>query len=146
MGRYKEAIEEYNKYLSIKPNDEEVIYYITEAYNYVGDYEEAEKITSQLIDINKHNYAGYYAKAVALINQRKLEEALRYLEESKKRSIENISVYMAEAYVYELEGKEKKAIDLYYEILGIDGEVGIAFFRLGKMLYRQKRYKEAIYI
>ncbi|MCF6365812.1 MAG: hypothetical protein L3J35_06365 [Bacteroidales bacterium] len=97
---YEEAIEEFNKYLTYKPEDYEIVYKSGMSYYYLKKYNTAVTRFNKIIngDINKYVEDAQWYKSIILINQGKENEALSLLNQIvfkngkyQKRALEAIN-------------------------------------------------------
>ena len=144
LGKLDEAIEAYNKALSIKPD-------FTEAYNNMGlalkeqgKLDEAIGAYNKALSIKPDNAEAYYNMGNALKNQGKLDEAVEAYNKALSikpdyaKAHNNLGVTLKE------QGKLDEAIGAYNKALSIKPDNAEAYNNMGNALKEQDKLGEAI--
>ncbi|REL36162.1 tetratricopeptide repeat protein [Thalassotalea euphylliae] len=131
LGKFEESKQSFDACLALNKKQPQVLnnyanllaanHYEYEAEQY---YKDAIKIDSDYLDAHKN-------LAIALLNQRKLAEALTAVERAKKLAPQNTSVLTVTADIYRAQESFEQAIAQYQQVLSINPNYVNALHNLG---------------
>src|SRR5690606_6767777 len=85
-GEYQKAIEKYNDLLKLYPDLSVVNYEIALSYSLIGDYENAEKYSKKVIDLNEGSILeAYILYGSVLDEQGRVEKSIEVYEEAMSK-------------------------------------------------------------
>jgi len=161
IGKYKEAIDYFNKLIKLNHKDAEAYLGRARAYKEIGDYQNALKDFNQSINLNLRNEKAYYYRSVLYVH---IKESLKAISDISKAIDLSNDPKDKKAWLwlrgseYEDLGEYQKAIiDLdkcieldkeYPDDLGWSADAyaerGSVFFRLGNYQQAIKEFDKAI--
>ena len=112
----------------------------------LGNYEMAKKIFEQCIKLNPYDDASYYKLASIALYENNIDEAEIFAETAYNYDKSNIWYAVLIAKIYEQKGKIEKAINVYKEIIEINGDEPEFLVELSILYQKEKNYSEAIKI
>ena len=143
-GKLEEAIEAYNKVLSIRPN-------YVDAYNNMGNtlkkqgkLEEAIEAYNKVLSIKPDYVDAYFNMGNALQDQGKLEEAIEIYNKALAIKPDYAKAYYNICIVLQEQGKLEEAIETYNKVLSIKPDYVEAYNNIGNALVDQGKPEEAI--
>lgn len=143
---YTEAIEKYEKVLSINPTNERAMYELSLTYLAMDNYMEALKYSTKVINANYQPLLldAYNVKGAALAGLQKYDDSIVLLNEAVKRCGDDYLLYYNLGLSYFKNGDNNNAI-IYLE-KSIDEEIGYSesYYLYAYALSNQNRYIEAI--
>jgi tetratricopeptide (TPR) repeat protein len=144
-NKFDKAIEIYEEILK-KEEHLPSIYNLGIAYTNNKHYTKAEQILDKAIKINSNIDDFWFARSIAKLKQYKIESALSDLKEIEKINPKNKYAVFQQGVINANIGNDEEAMQCYLESIDHikDGEENEAYFRLGLMLFRQKKFKEAM--
>jgi len=144
-NKFVKAIEIFEEILS-KEEHLPSIYNLGIAYTNNKDYSKAEQVLDKAIKINSKIDDFWYARSIAKLKQYKIESALSDLKEIEKINPKNKYAVFQQGVINANIGNDEEALQCYLASIDHikDGEENEAYFRLGLMLFRQKKFKEAM--
>jgi tetratricopeptide (TPR) repeat protein len=110
-----------------------------------GNFEEAEVLYRQIIEIEPTNPDGFIGLGGSLLYQDKLEEAEQAYLQALNLSPQSIEALIGLGSVHYLQGDFREADELYSQVLELDGEVPDAHWGKALVLEQQGKDEEAIY-
>lgn len=158
-GEYTSAKEQILVGLKTDPTDYELYCLLAKTEIGLSNWIDASKAFQDGIKIDSVNsmnwlfkdkknisvyWQGFYNAAVALMVDKKYDEALRNLEFCKTIDPGDVNTYILEGGIYsELDNKEM-ASKAYVKALSIDPENPEAYFLIGKALFEKKSYDSSL--
>ncbi len=79
-GKYKEAIEAYNEYISTKPKDVKSLYNRGRAYEELGDIESARKDFTRVLDLDRENLNANLSMGKYWYNKKDFNKSIAFLD------------------------------------------------------------------
>ena len=166
LGKYEEAIAEYDKALELKPDHADALINKGVALGRLGQYQEAIQWIDKALEIKPNNAAALNNKGVALERLGRLGEAVVCFYETLNIDLNSTSAYESaircldkildnwptsptgwseKAYLLSYYGKKnKEALHLVEKALEIDPNHREALQTKADILYNLKKYDEAI--
>lgn len=142
---YQKAIDIYKKVITFNEYLP-AIYNLGIAYTNAKKYDEAEKVLTKAIEINSKIDDFWYARSIAKLKKYKIESALSDLKEIEKINPNNKYAIFQQGVINANIGNDNEALRCYLESIKYvkESEENEAYFRLGLMLFKQKKFKEAM--
>ena len=141
MGRRVEAVEEWRKALSMKPDDRRVKARLAESLVQNRQYEEAERLLNPLVAAQPDHGDWQYLLGEALLEQRRADAALPHLTASQRLQPDHLPTLEALGRAYLALGQPAKAIPLLEKARPLD--TGAISFALSSAYRRLGREEEA---
>lgn len=142
LGRYQEALEAYEMFLSFDQEDSEAIAGWINRGNcldYLGRSEEALKSYDKALAIDNKSYETWLNKAATLKRIGRVDEAQKYIDAYLKIDPKDRDFLHAKACLLNYQQQYQEAIEYFNKVLEIDpmfshawNDKGAAFFSLGK--------------
>ena len=110
-GKYKEALEEFQKAIIIFPDDPDIPFYIGLTYQKLNQPEKAIDYFKKTLEQDVDHIDAHFQLAIALIQQKAYQDAINHLEEVYKKEPEREDLGYFLGLAYYQTGKYKKAID-----------------------------------
>jgi len=140
----EEAIEAYNKALSIKPDYTNAYYNMGIALKNQGKSEEAIEAYNKAITLKSDYVEAYYNMGVALQEQGKMEEAIKAYNKAIALKSDYVKAYNNMGVVLQEQGKMEEAIKAYNKAITIKPDYAEAYNNMGNALQEQGKMEEAI--
>jgi predicted Zn-dependent protease len=141
MGRRVEAVEEWRKALSMKPDDRRVQARLAESLVEDRRYEEAQRLLDPLVAAQPANGDWQYLLGDALLEQRRADAALPHLIASQRLQADHLPTLEALGRAYLALSQPAKAIPLLERARPLD--TGAISFALSSAYRRLGREQEA---
>lgn len=138
--------------LELDPENRGLVTYISIAYYLLGDYDDSLKYSNQLLNENRakvKNYQMlghcYYLKGDYRKAEKYLKVALKGTDLQNIREHDALSTFEYEVLglTYFMEGKVKKAYELFNEIYKLYPDEPISLYGLGEIYYRRQDYESS---
>ena len=144
QGQYDEAIESYDKALTV--DDKLVAAYVGKgkALYYLGKYEDAKNSYDEALKIDENLVAAHVGKGNALYYLGKYEDAKNSYDDALKIDDELVEAYVGKGNTLHELRKYDEAIKFYDIALKIDARDANAHYGKGLALYAQEQYDQAI--
>ncbi len=140
-----EAINFYNRALTIRPNSINVLHSIAILYDEIGEWIKSDKIYDQLIKNNPNDAQAYNNYAYSLVERNKdLERALSYAKEAVKLEPENPSYLDTIGWAYYKMNDIKKARAFIEKSIEIHGDNSVVLEHLGDILMKSNDSAKAL--
>jgi tetratricopeptide (TPR) repeat protein len=110
-GRYKEALEEFQKARTIFPDDPDIPFYMGLAYLQLNQPEQSIKHFKKTLEMDPAYIDARFQLGVVLIQQKAYQDAITHLEEVYKKEPERDDLGYFLGFAYYQTGNYKKAID-----------------------------------
>jgi tetratricopeptide (TPR) repeat protein len=113
-GKYKEALEDFQKAIIVFPDDPDVLFYIGLTYQQLNESEKAFEYFKKTLDKDPEHTDAHFQLGVVLIQKKEYKNAVSHLEQvyKKEPDREDLGYFLGFAY-YQL-GDHKKALS-YFE-------------------------------
>lgn len=144
-GESKNAIQKPMKELSYQhlTSDDLSIYMGYQSAIMAGDVNTAENLIKKLIE----KYPNFVEPYIDLINiyifEKRLEEAIKLVEEVEKTKVESDQLLMAKANIYLMKGDTNLAIPILKKIITLHPERENIYLLLANIYFQNKRYDDA---
>lgn len=143
-GKFKEAIEELNKALSIKPKDANAYNNLGVTYSTMGDKSAAVSCYLKAIEFDPEFAEAYFNLANAYSALGKNEEAIFSYRKAIALKGNLLEAYINLGAVYQGLGRNAEAIAVYRGALQIYPKMAVAHNNLAAAYYHEKKYDLAI--
>ena len=144
LGKQSEAIECYDKAITLEPNDASVYFDKGLALKTLNKVSEAIEYYNKAIALN-HNYASaYFNKGTALKALKKLPEAIECYNKAIEIDSGYTSAYFYKGFVLDDLKKLPEAIECYDKVISLDPDHASAYFNKGLALKALKKLPEAV--
>jgi tetratricopeptide (TPR) repeat protein len=144
LGKNKEAIEWFDRVLSIKPNDINTLGVKGFALSRLGKYDEAIECFDKVLAIDPNNNHALNSKGEVLGNLGKYEEAIEYFDKVLAIDPIFISALINKAKALASLEKYTDAIEYFDKVLAIDPNNVAALNNKGEVFRKLKKYEVAI--
>ena len=132
-----EAINFYNRALSIRPNSINVLHSMAILYDEIGEWLKSDKIYDQLIKNNPSDAQAFNNYAYSLVERnKKLDEALIYAKKAIELEPKNPSYLDTIGWVYFKMNDIKRARRFIEESINIQGDNAVVLEHLGDILMK----------
>ena len=140
-----EAINFYNRAITIRPNSINVLHSIAILYDDIGEWVKSDKIYDQLIKNNPNDAQAYNNYAYSLVERNKdLQRALSYAKKAVKLEPENPSYLDTIGWAYYKMNDIKKARAFIEQSIEIEGENSVVLEHLGDILMKSNDSAKAL--
>ena len=143
-GRFKEAIEELNKALAIKPKDANAYNNLGVTYSEMGDKNAAVIYYRKAIDSNLKFAEAYFNLGNAYAALGRKEEAASSYRKAIELNQSFLEAYINLGVAYQDLGNSAEAIIAYQKVLEINPKIAIAHNNLAVAYYQEKEYGMAM--
>lgn len=143
-GRFKEAIEELNKALAIKPKDANAYNNLGVTYSEMGDKNAAVIYYCKAIDSNLKFAEAYFNLGNAYAALGRKEEAASSYRKAIELNQSFLEAYINLGVAYQNLGNSAEAIIAYQKALEINPKIAIAHNNLAVAYYQEKEYGMAM--
>ncbi|RIB08963.1 hypothetical protein C2G38_2269332 [Gigaspora rosea] len=144
MGRYEEAISDFNKSLEIVPNNEISLNHRAISYRMMGRYEESLADLNRSLVIDPNNASTLYLRGITYKKMGRYEESLAELNRSLVIDPNNATVLNCRGVTYQMLGSYKKSLADYNESLEINPNYLQAINNRGVAYQDIGRYEESL--
>ena len=144
QDKFAEAIEAYEKSVSLKPNYTEAYDNMGVALKNIGKLDEAIKAHKKAISLNPSYVKSYYNIGNFFREQLKLDEAIQYYRKSISLKPDYIDAYNNMGLVFYYQDKIEEAMQVYNKALSINPTSYIAHKNLSFALLRSGRVQEGL--
>ena len=142
-GDYFTAIEKYKSVLEINPNYINSVKGLSEAYYYLGEFEEAYRQIQSARGFDKNNIELLGLEARILLARGKITEAEKIFKYINQKEPNNINAYFGFAEISLITGKYSESAGNYLDILSISPANKKALLSLILLSDYQGRYEES---
>lgn len=143
---YDKAIEEFNKALEISDMNElnvDILSYKADAESKIGDYRDALKTYTELLEKKKNDAIIYGKKAQVEYALGEYEQAEKDFDKAIRLQSNNYDVYFGKYNMLLNQGRTAEAEQILKEALVIKTKTDEDYFNVAKVHYFQKDYKTA---
>lgn len=144
QGRYDEAKAEFEKALSLNPNDAETHNGLGRVALVQQRYEDAEQFFRKASELVPKEPVYHHNLGWALHNLKRYDEAIREYQKATEIDPNYALAYNNWGLALYDQEKYPEAIEKYQKATEIDPQYADAYNNWGNVLYAQKRYEEAI--
>ena len=140
-GRYQEAIESYDEYLSTKPKDIKSIYNRGRAYEELGKVEQAKTDFVKVLDLDADNVNANMSMGKYWYNKKDYTRAINFFDKVIMVDGRISDAYLFKGRSFHQKGEFEEAISSYNLAIDFDKKNADAFFYRGavKVAMNQKR-------
>lgn len=147
-SEYSKALEEFDKALKIKELSDlnmDILYYKSDAYQKLGDYENAMETLEEINNMKKGKDSIVLGK-IAYIQQQleNYDEALKNYDKALELDKKNYELYFGKYNLLVNQGKNAEASEVLNSALAIKVKTNEDKYNLGKIYYLQGKYDEAV--
>lgn len=141
QGKYREAIEAYNEYLSTKPKDVKSLYNRGRAYQELGDVESAKKDFIGVLDLDRENLNANLSMGQYWYNEKDYNKAIAFLDKVIVIDGRESMAYLLKGRCLHQKSEFEKAKENYDLAINFDKKNAEAFLYRGalKIVLNQKR-------
>ena len=133
-GRYEKAMEAFNDYLVLHPNDTKTLYNRGRCNEMLGKLSEAIEDYYSVIDRDPENISALISCTQALYNTEQFESAVRVGELAVLTDQDNHLAHYYNARANHKYGDLGKALVGYNRAIEIDPDFGLAYFQRGSLM------------
>lgn len=133
QGNYNSAVEAFARILENDPDQEEARYNKAIAHHYNKDYRVSLKESLRIIENNPDNGSAVVLAGDNYYMQQRYDSAIYWYENAYQSDNQSAWLCHVMAYIYDVKGNQKKAIDLYREALSYDSSRVEIYERLGEL-------------
>lgn len=130
---YNSAVETFARILENDPDQEEARYGKAIAHHYNKDYRTSLKESLRIIENNSDNSGAVVLAGDNYYMQQRYDSAIYWYENAYQADNRSAWLCHVMAYIYDVKGNQKKAIDLYREALSYDSFRTEIYVRLGEL-------------
>ena len=154
LGFYDEALQEYNKALTLRNNDSGLLNNLGSVYNKIGLFDKAINVFNRAITLSPENeasyinmFGAYYKKAITMNNPSIVDEGKKFVDKVLELNPNNVDAQLDLALYIEMREKDSNnAINIFERLIKLDPN-NPKIFRLLGIKYREKgRISEAFYM
>jgi tetratricopeptide (TPR) repeat protein len=143
-GRYREAIELYQRVIQLTPNAEGAYYNMGLAYASLGQLREALEAFRQTINIDPKHYQAYWAAGNLYVANRQYEEAATAYERSLSIKPDFADSYIGLGNARYGQRQYREALGDFNRALQLEPDNGFAYRGLGLTYYSMKQFADAL--
>jgi tetratricopeptide (TPR) repeat protein len=143
-GKYKEAIEEYNKALSIDPKFALAYTGRGVAYHILGQHESAIEDHSEAIRINPNDALFYYNRGRSFQELSKHRQAIENFDEGIRINPNDAKLYYSRGFSFQKLSKHQQAIEDFKHAIRLNPGYALAYNARGVSFHSQGKYEIAI--
>lgn len=143
-GENSEAVEYFNKYLEIFPNDHKAFNYRGLAYFASKKYEKALKDFNKSISISRAYAPAYNNRGETYSKMEEYEKAVKDFSTVIKLYPDNVQAYFSRGIVRLKDGDNDEAIEDFEKVLKQNPNHEYAYVNMGIAYYNEKNYEKAI--
>ncbi|MDB9870387.1 tetratricopeptide repeat protein [Alphaproteobacteria bacterium] len=143
-GMLDEAIEAYNKAISLKPDYADAYYNMGNVLKDQGKLDEAIEAYNKSISLKPDFVVSYYNMGNILKNQGKLDEAIKAYNKSISLNPDYTDAYSNMGNALKDQGKLDEAIEAYNKAISLKPDYADAYYNMGNALKDQGKLGKAI--
>ncbi|MBE0449020.1 MAG: tetratricopeptide repeat protein [Actinobacteria bacterium] len=143
-GRNEEAIEEFNAYIKVRPNDPVAYGVRGDSYDDMGQFGKAINDYSTLIELEPKLAEAYHKRAVAYAEIGSLEKSIKDFDKAIELYPENAEYYFNRCVTYHRLGDRDKVIDDCTKAIDLDRNYAKAYYSRGIAYGERGEYDKAI--
>ena len=144
IGMLDEAIEAYNKAISLKPDYADAYYNMSNAFKDQGKLEKAIKYYNKSISLNPNFADAYYNMGNVLKDQGKLDEAIEAFNKAISLKPDYADAYSNMGNALKDQGKLDEAIEAYNKAISLKPDYADTYNNMGVTLQDQGKLEKAI--
>ncbi len=143
-GRFKEAIQDYSKAISLKPGYTEA--YANRGHSFLssGQYKQALEDFTKTIELDRKRPDGFYNRGVAYIKSGDYAKAIKDFDEALYINREYADALCNRGFARQALGDHSKAVEDFSSSIRIDSRNADAYFNRGVSQASMGHYGEAI--
>lgn len=139
-----EALEKMNDLYENHQNDTSALLFLGNRYADLKQFDEAEKIYSELIEQGDNKSVGYFNRGNVYLEREEFSKALENYNKSIEENPENFRAYNNRAFVYLQNQEYEKAIEECNKAIEINSEYSEPYFNKAQAYFGKKQYKKTI--
>jgi tetratricopeptide (TPR) repeat protein len=143
QGRWKEAVDAYEKAIAGGVHDPRIDLKLGEAYSRLGDYGSAERILISYVTRKPEDRDGKLLLAKVYQGRKSYEQAVRLLKELLKANPNDLDLHVALAHAYEKAKMKREAAAAYEEVTALRPADKEAQRRKGILYFEMKQFGRA---
>ncbi len=143
-GKFKVAIDYFNKAIKIKPDYSEAYGDKGLAYYRLGQFNKAEDMYKTAIELNPSNASALMNYAILMLKYKRYEEGQALLEDSVRADPKLADALYNLAHLYEKLGKYNDAIYAYKRMIEVKPKIGGLHYQLGLVYLKKEMYNEGL--
>jgi len=143
-GKYKEAIEAYDKVLEVDPNNAKEWYNKGYCLSKLGRYDEALKAYDKALELDPTNIKAWYNKGVTLLEIGKCEEAIEISDKLEETYSVGSELWNDIGACFGEQNKDEEALKAFNRALELNPENFKALRSKALSLQKLGRYEEAL--
>ena len=140
---YKEAIENLQTALNIKPTSLEYLSELADCYCEIGEYNISQDIITKVLFLNKHFIYAHLLQVKIYIKQKKYNEALKIVNNAIKLDNSCAEAYKYQAEIYSAQGLKNRSIDSAKAALSLNPNEHSYYAFLAKLYFDAQEFEEA---
>jgi len=144
LKEFDKAIQEYRQAIRINPDTLEPYLFTSMFHREMKRYDEAIAALDELIARDPGNLMGHYSLAKTYEEMEQYDEAERAFKRVIEIKASHEPAILELGHLYEFRDKDEEALELYRDFLARYPSSNNTRFKLGKALFKLKRYSEAI--
>lgn len=141
--RYKSAVEQFQRSLSLDSADNETKVFLAFSMKSIGKYTDALKIYNELTDLQSEHFEVYYNKALTLREMEQHKDAILCFERALELNPNSPCIWMDLAISYESTKQFTKALSSLDKAITLDPNNNIFWFYKGLYYIDLLRHEEA---
>lgn len=140
---YKEAIENLQNALNIKPKSLEYLSELADCYCETGEYNIAQDIVTKVLYLNKHFIFAHLLQAKINIKQKKYNEAEKNVNNAIKLDNSCAEAYKYQAEIFAAQGLKNSSIENAKTAISLNPHEHTYYAFLAKLYYDAEEYENA---
>jgi S1-C subfamily serine protease len=144
IGKFKEAVVDYTKYINQSPGEAKAFNYRGLAYLKLHEYKKAIKDFTRAIKLDSKFIPPYINRAEVYIKMEEYEKAAKDLGKLIKIDPKNVKAYYARGIAYSKDESYSKSIKDFTKVIELDPDNTEAYVNRGISRYNSKDYSGAM--
>jgi len=143
IGKYDEAIDDYDKVLDIDSTVIEALYNKGLALSKLGADDEAIDYFNEVLEINSTDIDGLFGKGIALYELEKYDEAIYYYDKVLEINSTHIDSLINKALIFMDTGKVQEAYSISSKLMESNPNNRYVLSLMGYISYKLEKYNDA---
>jgi tetratricopeptide (TPR) repeat protein len=128
---------------TLSPNPLEIYLAYCTTFRFMGEYEKVYYYCGKALDIKPTNQIAHEQIVQAMVEQKKYDEAIKYLDKIAKQQPDDLKALILRANIATLQGDYKKSIQILEKARKANPESAIIYYYLGEDNFILKDYLDA---
>ena len=128
---------------NLSPNPLEIYLAYCATFRFMGEYEKVYYYCGKALDIKPTNQVAHEQIVQAMVEQKKYDEAIKYLDKIAKQQPDDLKALILRANIATLQGDYKKSIQILEKARKTNPESAIIYYYLGENNFILKDYIDA---